>query len=1189
MLRCAIEAANTVEFPVLINLFPGGTYTVEDAYDADNAFPVIDNVQKSLIKINGHGATIIRDSAAPEIRFFEVSDDQTLFLEDLALEHGAHPDEGGSIYTDYGNLTLLDVSIVNNHFSTGGVSGGAIYIYGGRLYLVRSIIANINSDYGSQGFGIRGGSHVRLVVDESNFHDITSPESHGGAISTAGHFAIISNSRFVSNVTEPDPDGFGGAIKINSAWGIISNSLFDGNAAKFGGAIDAVRDTHIIHNIFRNNVGSPSAYLYYNSNEDNQLYTRGSAIYGTNETVLVGNCFDNNTPFISVYNHSTSGLLSAPNNWWGDPSGPTVIPMGAPAPPITGDTVSTDVDFNPPLTEQPAFCDLDPNNDPDPATVTVYPVWAGNYGLEFLNTIIQVSANDVPAARPILTDVEGNEAAGPMRLPIEEGTTTVRVKPLSIAAIEDISNSAAWDEVHIGIAQSYNSIPQETPSLTEEPSDNDGIYWFSLDQILTVDGLQVLLPEIDVDNNYDVGLTIFLCQDAVTSAGLWDDPNFSLPTCGDTDLTLTYQWGNGSGYTGADLPNSRVVVDVDGLDLQAFLDSTNTANFSLPTDPDSVKTQMIKVAGIDPAVADQVGVAIQDANAGGQTLTGPSFSNEIPAGVTWYALSDADNLNHLVELTFTENGTDFSASVNVWLCHIDTGSGGTASALPTLAIMMVMLGGAMGVMGIVVKKERTRLTYWLLAGLLVSGALLVVSMDTGTVEAFTFDPGTLPDCPAQSQPTATPPPIQGYIQIVCTNGAGFTAKGRQDHDSSAAVEATYPAGTVLAYYNTYTPDPNLSNIDKWYRVGNVPQIWVASDDGGEPTPTIIAVDYNTTTLPTGPAPGSGCTEAMTPTSPPTITPSPNVSLTPTTSPTAGPSPTQTSSPTPTDEPVIANYYVTCDTAILAESPPNSGRYVANARNMASTYGTIIAQFEAGTVVFAFQQVDDWVRITDYNNPYNGYMLWMNLGALVAYTPGSTTVNCGEKTPIPATQTTPYPTLTPSFTYSQAGTPHGEYVHCPLPDATDFQIISWTLACEAGNDPLQAIDIAHVMSNRVEADGFPDSAIGVVTQSFQWDCYYYCSQNPVDEGLADTGYLADALINNTELPPSANHSLDYQIALFTYGNGPYPDDPNPTPNPTQVISDLESIGCTAAEEHYLYHTNLNDSNFITILFSDFHGC
>ncbi len=120
------------------------------------------------------------------------------------------------------------------------------------------------------------------------------------------------------------------------------------------------------------------------------------------------------------------------------------------------------------------------------------------------------------------------------------------------------------------------------------------------------------------------------------------------------------------------------------------------------------------------------------------------------AGVTWYALSDAGNLNHLVELTITDNGTDFTASANVWLCRIDTGGGGTASALPTLAIMMVMLGGAMGVMGVVVKRERTRLTYWLLAGLLVSGAVLVVSMETGTVEAFTFDPGSLPDCPAQT-------------------------------------------------------------------------------------------------------------------------------------------------------------------------------------------------------------------------------------------------------------------------------------------------------------------------------------------------------------------------------------------------------------------------------------------------------
>lgn len=65
-----------------------------------------------------------------------------------------------------------------------------------------------------------------------------------------------------------------------------------------------------------------------------------------------------------------------------------------------------------------------------------------------------------------------------------------------------------------------------------------------------------------------------------------------------------------------------------------------------------------------------------------------------------------------------------------------------------MALLLIFGSGSLGLLGFVVQKKQTRVVCWLLAGLLLSGAGVMVSVDVASVEAFTFDPGTLPDCPA---------------------------------------------------------------------------------------------------------------------------------------------------------------------------------------------------------------------------------------------------------------------------------------------------------------------------------------------------------------------------------------------------------------------------------------------------------
>ncbi len=147
------------------------------------------------------------------------------------------------------------------------------------------------------------------------------------------------------------------------------------------------------------------------------------------------------------------------------------------------------------------------------------------------------------------------------------------------------------------------------------------------------------------------------------------------PLCNGSDLTLTYQWGNGSGYPGADLPNSRVVVDVDGLDLQAFLDSTNTANFALTTDPTSVKTKLLDIAGIDEMYHSQIQIGLYQPNPGG-TPFAPTFSETVPEGTFWYDMTDAPTASLLpVVLSGPDENGDYSVAVAVWLCEKSSGPG----------------------------------------------------------------------------------------------------------------------------------------------------------------------------------------------------------------------------------------------------------------------------------------------------------------------------------------------------------------------------------------------------------------------------------------------------------------------------------------------------------------------------------
>jgi len=103
-LIAAINAANTNNIADTIELAPG-TYTlttVDNSTDGANGLPVI----SSDIAINGNGATITRDNAAPSFRIFYVESGGSLTIEDLTISNGVNFN-GSGIYTK-GILTIAD-------------------------------------------------------------------------------------------------------------------------------------------------------------------------------------------------------------------------------------------------------------------------------------------------------------------------------------------------------------------------------------------------------------------------------------------------------------------------------------------------------------------------------------------------------------------------------------------------------------------------------------------------------------------------------------------------------------------------------------------------------------------------------------------------------------------------------------------------------------------------------------------------------------------------------------------------------------------------------------------------------------------------------------------------------------------------------------------------------------------------
>ncbi len=248
-LIAALQFADALHTPTTVDLAPGSTYTMTQAFsglyasEGMSAFPqLIGNVI-----INGNGATLTKDVNAT-FRFFNISGG-SLTLRNLTLSNGRGI-EGAAIRSYQSSLTLQNVTLLNNlHLQTDYPSGGAIYAWGSTEATSHLTVqgSTFDGNTSSSGGGISSFNTTLSVTSSVFTHNSASLGSSIAVI--RGSAVNIQNNCFVYNANpsfSSDPSN-NSATKITAAnnwWGANNGPSGPGQ-----GAGDAV-DNNIIYSPF---------------------------------------------------------------------------------------------------------------------------------------------------------------------------------------------------------------------------------------------------------------------------------------------------------------------------------------------------------------------------------------------------------------------------------------------------------------------------------------------------------------------------------------------------------------------------------------------------------------------------------------------------------------------------------------------------------------------------------------------------------------------------------------------------------------------------------------------------------------------------------------------------------------------------------------------------------------------------
>jgi hypothetical protein len=225
----AINNANAAVGSSTLSLASGCVYDLLTANTPGDGLPVIANI----ITIQGNGATITRDNAAPNFRILEVGGNGNLTMDHVTISHGKATTgsgpvvAGGGIF-NAGTLTLSNSTISSNSASGSfAAKGGGIWNSGTATITDSAISGNTTSWSGGGGPG--------------------SAAAGGGIETTAGTLTVrnstISGNLASATGTSPGASASarGGGIAIRASTGssvAITGSTINGNSASASAGIE---------------------------------------------------------------------------------------------------------------------------------------------------------------------------------------------------------------------------------------------------------------------------------------------------------------------------------------------------------------------------------------------------------------------------------------------------------------------------------------------------------------------------------------------------------------------------------------------------------------------------------------------------------------------------------------------------------------------------------------------------------------------------------------------------------------------------------------------------------------------------------------------------------------------------------------------------------------------------------------
>ncbi len=228
----------------------GSTYTLttvdNTAYYSDNGLPLIE----SDITIDGNGATIERDNAAPDFRLMAVTGSGSLKLNDTTMTYGYSQEDGGALYVANGGYALITGSTFTYNRAD---EGGAIQSEGELIIDSSLIETNYASDDGG---GVSSEDGGDLTIRNGTIIRDNRARDSGGGVEADDGPLTITDSTIRVNYAE-----FGGGIETEYSTVTISNSTIRLNTADaVGGGIAAYKATVTIEN--GSVIGGNYAYGY---------------------------------------------------------------------------------------------------------------------------------------------------------------------------------------------------------------------------------------------------------------------------------------------------------------------------------------------------------------------------------------------------------------------------------------------------------------------------------------------------------------------------------------------------------------------------------------------------------------------------------------------------------------------------------------------------------------------------------------------------------------------------------------------------------------------------------------------------------------------------------------------------------------------------------------------------------------